>query len=127
VVQVPLTNRPGLFALVDDIDADLAGLAWYLKKSKSGFYVARAAHAGYRRDGRRKVKTVRLHRIIHGRKSGQTVPKNLDVHHGPDPDTLNNTRDNLQSVGHVTHGAFSHNAAAFDRWAEARYGPCLSC
>ena len=126
MVQFPLTNRPDLAAEVDDIDADLAGLAWYLKKSKSGHYVARSVRDGYKRDGRPRIKTVRLHRVIYGRKTGQTVRKNLDIHH-VDTDTLRNTRSNLESIGHISHGLFSRQAGAYDKWAEAKYGSCLSC
>lgn len=126
MVQIPLTNRPDLAAVVDDIDADLAGLAWYLKRSKSGFYVARSVRDGYKRNGKPRIKTVRLHRVIFARKSGQTVRRSLDVHH-VDTNTLHNWRGNLESVGHVAHGLFSRTAGAYEDWQAAKYGPCLSC
>ena len=122
MVTFPLTNRPDLFACVDDIDADLAGLAWYWKKSKTGFYVVRGVRTDKSKTGH--VRTLRLHREVQARKQGRAVDKRADVHH-KDTNTLNNTRDNLASVGRVTHGHFSKEAAAYDKWAESKYGPAV--
>lgn len=98
MVAIPLVNCDAV-AFVSDADADLATLRWYLKQSAYCAYVCR----GVKVNG--KVKTVRLHRVIAQRILGDVpLPGNVDVHHGPDENPLNNTRENLGVLEHDIHG-----------------------
>ena len=97
MVAISLTNSERV-AYVSDEDSDLAQYAWFLKRSHTGEYVCRSV-----RDGTR-IKTVRLHRVVVQRMLGDIpLPCDQDIHHGPDTDTMNNTRENLTPLEHVHH------------------------
>jgi hypothetical protein len=119
MVQIPIVNRPGVFALVSNCDADLARHRWFLKPSKSLWYVVRSVRQG------EKILTIRLHRVVGERIHGRPLDKGLDVHH-EQSDTLDNRREKLEVVDHDRHGLFSHEASEYDRYLEAKYGamPC---
>jgi hypothetical protein len=116
---IPLVNRPGLYAIVSEEDADLARYRWFFKPSKSVMYVVRSVRQGH------KVVTVRLHRVIGERMEGRALAKTVDVHH-EGSNTLDNRREKLEVVDHDRHGLFSHEASEYTKYMEAKYGamPC---
>lgn len=82
-VQVPLTR--GLFALVDDEDAErVLAHKWYAASTKSLFYACREA-----KKGEPYTRTVLMHRFL------INPPAGLIVDHA-DHDGLNNRRENLR-------------------------------
>lgn len=101
MITLTLTNSDKV-ALISDADADLANYRWYLKPSEFCDYVCRSVRVGEH------VRTERLHRVIAQRILGDfPLPKNFDVHHGPDENPLNNTRENLGVLEHSYHGRFT--------------------
>lgn len=73
-------------ALIDDVDAELAQLHWWV--NSRGYVVARN-YSPYR------PRLIRLHRAVLERALGRRLSSRLDVDH-IDGDPLNNTRDNLR-------------------------------
>ena len=104
---IPLTNSD-MVAWVSDEDYPKISLhRWFLKPSAWCSYVCRSVKVGD------KVRTERLHRVIAQRILGDIpLPKNMDVHHGPDENPLNNTRENLRVLEHDIHGSVTrqHNS-----------------
>lgn len=90
IVRIPLHSRkfPGLFALVDECDAELvAPFRWNVMPSRSTFYAAVMKNTS-RRTGRTTI-TTRMHRLI------LNAPVGTQVDH-IDGNGLNNTRANLR-------------------------------
>lgn len=85
-VVIPLTK--GQFAIVDDIDADLAELKW--QYGSKGYAIK---HNKTSEDYKRK--TILIHRVILSRILGRELKIGEQVDH-IDRNKLNNTRDNLR-------------------------------
>ena len=88
---IPLTQ--GQVTIVDDEDFDKYGMnKWYAKWDKSTklFYATRSVHY-YSNDRRRKVKTVRLHRVIMEAQDGEIIDHR-------NHNTLDNRRLNLRAA-----------------------------
>ena len=116
MLSLPLTNRPDQFALIDDVDLDLLRHSWYLKKSKSVWYVCTGIRQG------KKVRTIRLHRLIASRVLGRDVSRSDDVHH-LGHDTLDNRRSKFVVVDHAIHGMDRYLTDEFNAYLEDKYGP----
>jgi hypothetical protein len=116
MLNLPLTNRPDQFALIDDVDLDLLRHSWYLKKSKSVWYVCTGVRQG------RRVRTIRLHRLIASRVLGRDVSRSDDVHH-LGHDTLDNRRSKFVVVDHAIHGMDRYLTDEFNQYLEDKYGP----
>lgn len=89
IIRIPLHDRSGAVVaetVIDLDDADLAGLRWYLGKSKEG---SRYVRRDWRENGLKK--TEYLHRRV------AKAPRGLSVDHR-DRDPLNNRRKNLDLV-----------------------------
>jgi hypothetical protein len=88
--QIPIQHKPELFALVDDDDFDLVSqYKWYAvrtsKRTDSPYY----AYANVVENG--KKTTIAMHTLL----MNPTRTKGQHVDHCPDPNGLNNCRDNL--------------------------------
>lgn len=86
-IQIPLTQ--GYIALVDEADADLAGLKWRVLKWKDLIYARKTYYVD------KKQKTLHMHRVILERVLGRSLKKGEYVDH-KDHNTLNNCRSNLR-------------------------------
>lgn len=89
IIRIPLRDRAGAVvaeAVIDIEDADLAGLRWYLGKSKEG---SRYVRRDWRNNGLKH--TEYLHRRV------ARAPRGVSVDHR-DGDPLNNRRGNLDCV-----------------------------
>jgi len=95
--MIALSNSDGV-AWVSDEDTDLDCFSWYLKKSDHKWYVATSIRQG------KKVKTLRLHRLVAAR-MGLCVRAGINVHHH-DGNPMNNTRGNLNALGHIAHANY---------------------
>jgi hypothetical protein len=84
--MIEISLSTGDVALIDDVDAELAQLHWWLN---SRGYVTAKTHSPW---GRR---LIRLHRAVMERAIGRRLPSSVDVDH-IDGEPLNNTRDNLR-------------------------------
>jgi hypothetical protein len=84
MIELPLST--GDVALIDDVDAELAQLHWWLN---SRGYVTAKTRSPYRR------RLIRLHRAVMERATGRRLPSSVDVDH-IDGNKLNCTRDNLR-------------------------------
>lgn len=95
-MQIQLAGRKGSavtgFAIVDDIDGDLAAFNWHLN---SDGYPAR-------KDSRRR--TVLLHRVVGERMAGRPLTSTDLVHHRQE-DTLDARRDQLELTNRSGHMA----------------------
>jgi hypothetical protein len=90
IIQIPLAPRDrGFFAIVDPIDADLAGLKWSL------LYVRKSPYAQRTVGPRKNHKTLYLHRVILGRVLGRELERWELVDH-VDRNGLNCKRENLR-------------------------------
>ena len=87
MLHIPLTQ--GKFALLDDMDVDLAKFRWFARRDKMNWYAGKNSS---RTNGRG---LIHMHRVIMERKIGYTLSKSDRVDH-LDHDGLNNTRDNLR-------------------------------
>jgi hypothetical protein len=87
--QIPITNKPNLFALVDDNDFELVSqYKWYALKTgcnTTTYY----AYANYSDNG--KKTTISMHTLL----INPERQKGLQVDHCPDHNGLNNCRSNL--------------------------------
>lgn len=92
MISIPLTQ--GQFAIVDDVDADLASLKWHATKRKNTSYAARSVRLpGGRKRGEY------LHRVIAARIGLISLVSHKDW------DGLNCRRDNLQPATKSQNGA----------------------
>lgn len=109
-INIPLSGRNGhgQFALVDDIDADLAQYKWHLLKIG---YAARSEGGG-----NKPKKHFHLHRVIMSRQAGRTLKRKEVVDH-IDRNKLNNCRNNLrlatQQQNTFNAGIRSNNQTGF--------------
>ena len=86
--QIPITNKPDLFALVDDNDFELGSqYKWYaVQTSAKGQYYA---YANYNDNG--KKTTISMHTLL----INPDRQKGKQIDHCPDHNGLNNCRSNL--------------------------------
>lgn len=86
-IQIPLTQ--GKFAIVDDIDADLANFKWYAAKSRNTFYANRTMLKN------EKKIAIQMHRLILQRIHQENFHSNEKCDH-INGDGLDNRRCNLR-------------------------------
>lgn len=87
---IPLTQ--GEYAMVDDEDYDfLSQWKWHCSNERGRKYACRRQ---YRKDGSRRSKILKMHRVI----LGLTNPKKLGDH--KDGNGLNNQRNNIRKATH---------------------------
>lgn len=86
-ITIELTK--GQVTVIDDIDADLAGLKWTALADRHGDYYA------YRKSARPHRRTVLLHRVILERMTGRPLTKAEHADH-INGDKLDNRRENLR-------------------------------
>lgn len=85
-ISIHLTK--GYIAIVDEIDADLAGLKWHVRRNGRKFY---AVNKGWRKSD----PVIVMHRIIAERINGGEIPGGLVVDH-KNGITTDNRRENIR-------------------------------
>jgi hypothetical protein len=110
MISVPLSstyrckNFGRYVTILDDVDGDLALLAWQAKVVRVGKTMTIYAFREERRDGTRKK--VFLHRVVFERANG-TVPADMEIDHIEPGDFggLDNRRCNLRLATHTQNAA----------------------
>ena len=111
-IRIPLTK--GVFALIDDCDADLANVSWY---RHSGGYAARKPYNGSHEY---------MHRAIAERLLGRALQKGEVVDHA-NGNRLDNRRQNIRVTSHAKNlrnqrrrsdNQSGYKGVRYNRWAK---------